>query len=121
MARFKTDRGSRCDIQSLAARGLLIDAQTGVICTLAPSHMYYADSRITLSFAANACKVKVKARVNEVKKEDSELGIFQDVAQKLKAQGVRARGARCKAQGARREAQGMKNKDKATERLQQPR
>ena len=57
-----------------------------MICTIAPSHAYYADSRITLNFAANACKVKVKARVNEVKKSESELGIFQDVAQQLKAQ-----------------------------------
>ena len=81
------------------AKSLGGNAQTGVICTLAPSHMYYADSRITLSFAANACKVKVKARVNEVKKEDSELGIFQDVAQKLKAQ-LRALPAQIGADGA---------------------
>jgi centromeric protein E len=49
-------------------------AQTAVICTLAPSHVYYGDSKITLSFASNACQVKVKARVNDIKAKNAMLG-----------------------------------------------
>ena len=59
-------------------------AQTAVICTLAPSHVYYADSKITLGFAANACQVKVKARVNDVKAQNAMLGAHAEEMAKLK-------------------------------------
>jgi centromeric protein E len=59
-------------------------AQTAVICTLAPSHVYYADSKITLGFAANACRVKVKARVNDIKAKNAMLGLHEEEMAKLK-------------------------------------
>ena len=59
-------------------------AQTAVICTLAPSHVYYADSKITLGFASNACQVKVKARVNDIKAKNAMLGHHEEEMAKLK-------------------------------------
>jgi centromeric protein E len=61
-------------------------AQTAVICTLAPSHMYYADSKITLGFASNACQVKVKARVNDIKAKNAMLGAHAEEMAKLKSE-----------------------------------
>ena len=68
------------------AKSLGGSAQTAVICTLAPSHEYYQDSRITLAFAGNACKVRVKARVNEVQGKSAMLGAHEEEMAKLKEQ-----------------------------------
>ena len=67
-------------------RSLGGNAKTSIICTIAPSQRHFEESRTTLSFAANANRVKTRAKVNEVDMRMSIMGAHEAEMSKLRQQ-----------------------------------
>ncbi len=67
-------------------RSLGGNAKTSIICTIAPSQRHFEESRTTLSFAANANRVKTRAKVNEVDMRMSIMGAHEAEMSKLRMQ-----------------------------------
>eukprot|EP00949_MAST-11_sp_MAST-11-sp1_P003408 g3408.t1 len=70
----------------ILAKSLGGNAQAAVICTLAPSDAHVHDTKGTLYFASNACRVKTHARVNKVAASKTMIGRHADEVKKLKSQ-----------------------------------
>lgn len=67
-------------------RSLGGNAKTAIVCTIAPSQRHFEESRTTLAFAANANRVKSRAKVNEVDMRMSIMGAHEDEMTKLRQQ-----------------------------------
>ena len=62
------------------------NAKTSIVCTIAPAHRHFEESRTTLAFAANANRVKSKTKVNEVDMRMSIMGAHESAMTKLRQQ-----------------------------------